>query len=194
MTVDTELFYVQRRGRDEDSIIGILARRDGTWYTRIMDSLGLSMTIAHSSRPNMSGFKPYILCDSWDQVAPLVNVFRNAYVDRLLVECGFEKPKNAWECENDFLEAVRTEDGGMAVNASHRPRLDSRWVQTRIVVDPRTGANYRKNFFDAKEEFQWRFKPELERIPADEAEAAIRSMAEAWWNRKIEQCAKWEVA
>ena len=194
MTVDTELFYVQQRGRDVDAMIFVVARIDGRWYSRMMDSLGLSGTIAHSSRPSMAGFKPYVLCKSWDEVAPLVNVFRTAYIRRIMVDCGFEEPTNPWERRNDFIEAVRTEDGGVAVNAAIRPRLDSRWVQKRVVVNARTGANCSTNFYDNTKEFPWRFKSELTRIPAEEAEEAVRSELEAFWDSKVEQCAKWEVA
>jgi len=189
--VDTELFYVQQRGRDEDSMIFLVARRGDKWYTRIMDCMGLSGLVAHSSRPGMAGFKPYVLCKSWDEVAPLVNVFRTAYVRKVLVECGFEEPTNPWERRNDFLEAVRTADGGVAVNAAVRPRLDARWVQKRIIVNASTGANNSTNLYDNTEEFPWRFKPELTRIPAEEAEKAVRSELEAWWDSKVRQCATW---
>lgn len=192
--MDSELFYVQQKGRAEDTMIGLVARRDDRWYSRIIDRMGVSPVQTYRNRPDMRGFKPYIVCDSWDEVAPLVNAFRTAYVSKLMVECGFESPKVPWESENDFMEAVRTEDGGVAVSASHRPRMESRWVQTIVTVDARTGENKRMTFYDGEESFPWRFKAELERIPAEEAEYAIRSEAEDWWDSKIEQCATWRDA
>ncbi len=192
---DSELFYVRQASRVQGSSVYLVARRGDAWYSRIMDCMGLSPIQVHSGRPNMTGFKPYILCQSWDEVAPLVGRYRRHFADRLMVECGFESPHEPWECENDFLEAVRTPDGGVAVSASHRPKLSSRRVQTLISINAVTGENeHRNTFYDDDEEFQWQFKRELERIPKEEAEKAIRKEIEAWWDAKIEQCAQWRDA
>lgn len=193
MTDELDCYYVQQKGRPEDASVYLVARRGDRWFSRIIDRMGASPILTHPNRPDMRGFKPYILCDSWDEVAPLVNAFRAEYVRRLLIECGFESPKDPWECENDFIEAVRTESGGVAVSASHRPRLDSKWVQTLVEVDARTGRNHRHTFYDETESFPWRFRAELERIPKEEAVEAIRAEAEGWWDAMVERCARWEV-
>lgn len=190
--MDSELFYVKQASQVHHSSIYLVARKGDRWYSRIMDCMGLSPIQTHSRRPNMTSFKPYILCDTWDEVAPLVQQYRQYYVDNRMTKCGFEPPHYPWELENDFLEAVRTADGGIAVSASHRPRRDSRWVQALVVVNAKTGENNERTaFYDDVEEFQWKFKPELERIPADEAEKAVRAEIEAWWDSKIQQCATW---
>lgn len=190
--MDSELFYVKQASQTPQSSVYLVARKGDTWYSRIMDCMGLSPIQVHPRRPNMTTFKPYILCNTWDEVAPLVQEYRRYYVRKHMVKCGFEAPTDPWECENDFLEAVRTADGGIAVSASHRPRLDDRWVQSLVVINARTGENTEHTaFYDNEGEFQWMFKAELERIPSDEAEKAVRSELEAWWDSKVRQCATW---
>lgn len=189
---DSELFYVKQASRVYQSSVYLVARKGDRWYSRIMDCMGLSPIQTHTRRPNMATFKPYILCDTWDEVAPLVQEYRRYYLGKHMAACGFEPPHYPWESENDFLEAVRTSDGGIAVSASHRPRRNDRWVQTLVTINAKTGENNERTaFYDNVEEFQWKFKPELERIPADEAEKAVRAEIEAWWDSKIQQCAKW---
>lgn len=192
---DIDRYYVRNGCSIVSSQIHMVVRRNGTWYSRTLDFMGLSPVMTHRNAPPVSGLKPYILCSSWDEVAPLVWRFRTAYIDRLMARCGFEKPSDPWEPENDFLEAVRTVDGGIAVSAAHKPRLDSRWGQEIVSLNAKTGEHKVHWFYDDPGEgtaVPWRFKDELVRIPKEEAREAIRTEAEGWWDSLIERCARWE--
>ena len=191
--MDSELFYVRQASQVHQSYVYLVARKGDTWFSRIMDCMGLSPIQTHHRRPDMRSIKPYVLCYSWDEVAPLVKQYRDYYVRKHMTLCGFEDPLDPWESKMEFIEAVRTADGGVAVSASHRPKSDSRWVQTLITVNARTGGHHTYDFYE-EESVRRMLKADLERIPAEEAEKAVRSEMEAWWDSKIEQCAKWEVA
>lgn len=194
---DIDRYYVRQSSKVTSSQVWMVVRRNGIWYSRMLDSMGLSPIMSHRNAPPANGLKPYILTSDWNEVVPLVWEFRKAYIGRLMDSCGFQKPEDPWEPQNDFLEAVRTEDGGIAVSAAHKPRLDTRWRQEIVTVNAKTGENRTHWIYDDPGEgcaVPWRFKAELERIPKDEARDAIRTEAEGWWDSLVEECAKWEVA
>lgn len=169
------------------SCIEIIGRRNGVYVSAVIDCLGMSPMFFSGTRPSTAGLKPYVMLKDLDSAMPFLLRYRQAYCENFLADAGLSSDSLSGE---RFVEAAESPGGGILF-LTERLCKDGRMRQTVRLVDIAHGRNSRLYLYSDEANFPYTIRPDLKRIPADEAVATVSDAATSWYDLLIELVRPW---
>ena len=169
------------------SCVEIIGRRNGVYVSAVIDSLGMSPMFFSGTRPGTAGLKPYIMLKDLDSAMPFLLRYRQAYCENFLEDAGLSGDSLSNE---RFVEAAETPGGGILF-LTERLCKDGRMRQTVRLIDIAHGRNSRLHLYSDEANYPYTIRPDLKRIPADEAVATVSDAATSWFDLLIELVRPW---
>ena len=174
-------------GENSLSCVEIIGRRNGVYISAVIDSLGMSPMFFSGTRPGTAGLKPYLMLKDLDAAMPFLLTFRQAYRDKFLEDAGLSGDSLSRE---RFVEAAEAPGGGILFISESLCKGD-RMQQTVRLVDIAHGRNSRRYYYSDDANYPYTIRPDLKRIPAEEAVAIVSDAATSWFDLLIELVRPW---